>query len=544
MSELPQSGESGRRPIGTTAYLLVTFVSLALGLPGLGSTGLVRMEGMVAAIAGEMLASGDFLVPRLYGELYTYKPPLLYWLAAAAFHLTGSTSEWALRLPVVLSSALLSLATVRFVGRIAGRRTGVVAGLASVSGALFVQKSRIAEFDAPLACFVGLAVLAACDALVRTGSSTRHETVSWLLCYLALTAAFLTKGLPALLVFIPGLVLAAVGSGRLRDLTRGPHLCGAALFISLAATYLLSAYATAGPALFAQPLDEARLRGVGWSLEAVSLSLLKPALIWAFFLPWSLPLFWARPKGGSAIDRLLRVAWCFLLAGVVAFMLVPTHEPRYYLPLAAPFAVLGAVGVERMALSTVAARQRLPAGLGFLVGGLTVALALWPEALVTSALGRVVLFAFGAATLGVASRAIARQTGPAHLTAVLLLTALSSWGAETLAFGPRRALARDQRQAALALAPSLAGVDTVWTPGPAGSAGKYSALLHYLDRRVQTFGAGEQPPPGAHCLIRTVDLERLGAARLERLSLIAEATGSRWTYGLYLATSGSAPGGS
>jgi len=145
----------------------VAFVGLTalLSLPGLGSSSLVRMEGMIAAIAQEMLASGDYLISRLYGEIYTYKPPLLYWLVAGSIELTGSASEWAIRLPMALSGLILGLATLWSVGSIAGSRVGWIAAVASSTGALALQKLRIAEFDAPLAALVGVAVAAACHAL-------------------------------------------------------------------------------------------------------------------------------------------------------------------------------------------------------------------------------------------------------------------------------------------------------------------------------------------------------------------------------------------
>ncbi len=48
-------------------------------------------ESRYAQIALEMVNSGDYLVPRLQGEPYLDKPPLLYWATAASFNLFGQS---------------------------------------------------------------------------------------------------------------------------------------------------------------------------------------------------------------------------------------------------------------------------------------------------------------------------------------------------------------------------------------------------------------------------------------------------------------------
>src|SRR5215470_4486551 len=67
-------------------------------------------EPRYAEIGREMLATGDWVVPRLDALRYYEKPPLVYWSAAAAFALIG-TSEGSARLPVVIFSLLFLAGT-------------------------------------------------------------------------------------------------------------------------------------------------------------------------------------------------------------------------------------------------------------------------------------------------------------------------------------------------------------------------------------------------------------------------------------------------
>ena len=86
-------------------------------------------EGRYAEIAREMLASGDWVTPRLDGLKYFEKPPLQYWLTAAAFSVFGS-GEWGARLPPALGTVLGLLAIGYAGGRIMSASVGVYAALA------------------------------------------------------------------------------------------------------------------------------------------------------------------------------------------------------------------------------------------------------------------------------------------------------------------------------------------------------------------------------------------------------------------------------
>jgi len=119
--DLAAPSRSGHRllDLDTTvgAWLAFLLLALPLSLTGLGDTGAVTMEGMVADSARHMLETGEILVPRRYGEVYTYKPPMAYWLSALSIGVFGD-SEWALRLPSALAGVFMGLAALVLVGRL------------------------------------------------------------------------------------------------------------------------------------------------------------------------------------------------------------------------------------------------------------------------------------------------------------------------------------------------------------------------------------------------------------------------------------------
>ena len=85
-------------------YLLLAIVWLST----LGFRHLIPSdEGRYAEIAREMLASGNWLVPKYNDYLYFEKPPLHLWMTALAFKVFG-LGEWQAR----LWSGLTSLRTI------------------------------------------------------------------------------------------------------------------------------------------------------------------------------------------------------------------------------------------------------------------------------------------------------------------------------------------------------------------------------------------------------------------------------------------------
>ena len=85
-------------------------------------------EGIHAEIAWEMLRGGGWITPHLNGVPYFDKPPLFYWLTAAAFAWLGPT-EGAARLVSALAAVTVAVLTALIGTRLATPRVGLLAGL-------------------------------------------------------------------------------------------------------------------------------------------------------------------------------------------------------------------------------------------------------------------------------------------------------------------------------------------------------------------------------------------------------------------------------
>src|SRR5688572_3030423 len=109
-----------------------------------------------------MVESGDWLVPRYRGEPFFDKPPLAYWLMAAAFRAFGFTLGAARLVPV--AAALLLLAATAWLGRrLFDGRTGAAASAVLASTLLFLSFGRVAMSDMLLALWTTLAVALSFD---------------------------------------------------------------------------------------------------------------------------------------------------------------------------------------------------------------------------------------------------------------------------------------------------------------------------------------------------------------------------------------------
>src|SRR4051812_36814584 len=70
---------------------------------------LVGEETRWATAAGEMLNTGDWIVPRQQGQVFPERPPMTMWLMAICGWLRGDVDPIAVRLPSVIAIVLTAL---------------------------------------------------------------------------------------------------------------------------------------------------------------------------------------------------------------------------------------------------------------------------------------------------------------------------------------------------------------------------------------------------------------------------------------------------
>jgi 4-amino-4-deoxy-L-arabinose transferase-like glycosyltransferase len=161
-------------------------------------------EARYAEIPREMVASGDWVTPRLNDLLYFEKPPLQYWATALAFELFGQ-HNWSAR----LWSALTGLAGV-FVAFYAGRRlyshqVGLYAAIMLASSLLYFALAHLNTLDMGLAFFTEVVIFAL--ALGLRAESPPAQARIWLgVSWIAAALAVLSKGLIGIVLPVGALV--------------------------------------------------------------------------------------------------------------------------------------------------------------------------------------------------------------------------------------------------------------------------------------------------------------------------------------------------
>ena len=357
--------------------LVLALLGALLFLPGLGRRDVWNPdEARYAEVAREMRLAGSWAVPRLNGEVYTQKPPLLFWSIAASGMLTGGIGETAARLPSALS-AIGAILLVYLIGvRFFGRRAGWLAAAAFATCFKILWQGRFGQIDMLLTALVTLGVW------FWVRGYTEEQPRLYLLFFACAGLATLAKGPVGLLPPLLSIVAFLAVTRNWAELKRLRIALGMLVWAAVVLAWLVPAGLSGGEEYLRQIVFKQNVtRYVDpWHHFApwyYYLTVIPGEFFpWSLLLPTAIVLGWKRfVKGqtpaspGSPTPGLLESSrqalnaligkrdrdgflfcLCWMVVTVVFFSVSPAKRSVYILTMYPAMALLVGAGLDRIAL--------------------------------------------------------------------------------------------------------------------------------------------------------------------------------------------------
>ncbi len=314
--------------------LIVTLVWAALYLPALGSLAIKGEEGRRILPGIAMLETGNYLVPQVGGETYFRKPPLINWLVAASFRISGHQNEWTARMPSVISVLLVALAFVTVARPSLGPRGSTIAALIWLINAGIIEKGRLVEIEGLYVSLCALAIIF----WLSFWEQKKSAWLTWTVPFVFLGLGWLAKG-PLHLLFFYGVVIAVIWKERnWRALFHPAHFVGMVVMLGIFAAWAIPFLQATGHATATTKWSQqftGRLRGSDFEFGRWIFNIPHGVL---YLLPWVIFLPLAR-SGNFAVEKDRQLAKALAWGALVPFVvvdLVPGSIPRYGMPALVP----------------------------------------------------------------------------------------------------------------------------------------------------------------------------------------------------------------
>jgi hypothetical protein len=373
-----------------------------LFLYGIHQGDLYRTEGLRAIIGKEMHRTGDWLVPRLYGEPILTKPPMFYWAIAATGHVFGEVTTWSSRLPAALAGLGCLLVVYFTLRRYSPSQSWLplLGAMALPCSGMWLEKSSSAEIDTLLvlwvlgawACFLHVIVPLSKGKLegVAKNPEARSQkpedeypySGSWILApgfwwfatLLCVAGGVLTKWTGFLYFYAMAIPL-LLWHRQLWRLFHWHHLLAATLGVLVVLCWL-------GPVVY--ELGWSQVSGMLWkegaprvlhgknaSQQLILETAIHPWKVIGIAAPWSIMVLWGlwqlskrrnsrtsdvpsrestprsgyRPECGTVLEQSLV---CWAVAGTFMMTVFPDHNIRQSFSLVPAWTLLGVLTLRRL----------------------------------------------------------------------------------------------------------------------------------------------------------------------------------------------------
>lgn len=357
MTEAEKSAEPSPPPEGAagrvrSAHRKDLLILLALGcllfLPALGRRDLWNPdEARYAEVAREMRATGEYLLPHLNGDLYTQKPPLLFWSIALASAPFGRVTETAARLPLALAAIAALLLVWKIGERLVSRRAAWLSALVFGTSATILWQGRFGQIDMLLGALVALAVWF----WVRAWTEERPALM--LGFFASAGVATVAKGPVGLLPPLFGILLFLLATKRAREIPKLRIGRGLAVYAAVVLAWLVPATLHGGTSYlqqiafkqtvtrYAEPWHH--FQPPWYYLTTIPADFFP----WTFLIPTALVLGWKRLSGRERDGFLFGLSW--VVATLVFFSVSAAKRSVYMLTMYPGLALVLGTALDRLA---------------------------------------------------------------------------------------------------------------------------------------------------------------------------------------------------
>jgi 4-amino-4-deoxy-L-arabinose transferase-like glycosyltransferase len=476
-------------------------------------------EGRNAAVAREMAASNDYVLPRLNGLPYLDKPVLFFAAEALAMEVGGPTALAARLVPLGFTVAAL-IVVAWFAGVLFGPGTRAVAALATATTPFVLAYSRTVIFDSAVMLWVTLALLGGYRAIesradrspaARSADDTDRAgaaSVWWAaLAWAAMALGVLTKGPVALA--LPLMVVVPYGIWR-RAARALFDPVAVLLFLAIVLPWIAAVSSEVPGFLEYALVTETARRLTTTELERTGPLWYFLAILPAAAMPWSAVLvggLWSqRHRTGPRLDPRAVFIAAWVLVPLLFFTLSQSKRPQYILPLI-PAVGLGVAGLWRPVAARLAG-VRMAAVVVGMIGAFLVAtrnlIASWIPAAQPAVAAAIPQTAVMLGAICVAAGVGAWLAGWRSWPALLLL-ALPVSSIPVVSLELMRAIGEDRSTRSLATA-----IDGAIGPnGRVVGVGAFPPSLPFYLRRTITLSTSEGTELTSNFVIR--HLERMRA---------------------------------
>ena len=343
--------DSGKKSSRAWLVLLIfTLVLLMLSVWGLDLSG--RDSPRVAGIAREMAVTSNYLIPRLNGENFLEYPSVGYWPIALSLSMSKKPPDFLAFLPMVLLGTGTVLITYLIGKKLAGEKIGLMAGFILATMSTFITFHRHFKVDPVLLFFTTLSLYG----FIAGYQASRKRFLFFSLFYLAMAGAFLSKG-------IVGVAIPAATVGVFL-ITKKDFKAIVKLFLNPALLFfilpiflwVISVWRIEGLDIFKEIIRQSLFRFLSPTADHAQPFYYYFVRALAAPLPWTILLFvliWYRWRPAPSRkpfphSSLLWFALIWLLTGLIGLSFASAKRPIYLGPLYPSFALLAALGWDRL----------------------------------------------------------------------------------------------------------------------------------------------------------------------------------------------------